>query len=104
MRTRARVFQAALVSVVITALVFAAGWLYNDHEARAAELQFQRGQLDSYYLPDVLDDRYAADTYLLLLKVVPASILAAWLLGTWLICGREALRPAMIKTYFRFPE
>jgi hypothetical protein len=104
MRARTLFFLAALFGCVFCALVFTAGYLWYDHDATAGELQFQRGQLDSYGLPDVTDDRCAADTHLLLLRVVPASILGAWFVGTWILFGREALRPTVIRSYFSAPK
>ncbi len=99
MKARALFFQGALAGALITALVFTAGWLLNDHAAAAGELQFQRGQLDSYYLPDVTDDRCTANTYRDLLMVVPASILALWFVVSWLIFGRESVRLQTLKSH-----
>ncbi len=100
MRARALFFQGALAFCVFSAVVFTAGWLW--YEPGATEWnQFIQGQLgDQSDDGRVAENRYLSDTCLLLLKIVPMPMLAAWFVLSWIVFGRNAFRLETIKSHF----
>jgi hypothetical protein len=91
-------FWGALACSVFVAVGFAIGWLWCDHEV-TNWIQGGRG-LDSSEEGELAEARYLSDTCLLLLKVVPASIVAAWGVVSWIVFGPEAFRLETIKSHF----
>ena len=92
MKARALFFQGALVCTVFSAVVFTAAWLWYDHAASGWGTSEQRSDGDVDDDAGWAECRYLSDTSLFLLKIVPASILAAWFVVSWIVFGREAFR------------
>ena len=99
MRARGIFFLGAPAFSVFCAVFFTGGWLRVDHEVKSWA-QVQRGTgLDSSEEGELAEARYLRDTFLLLLKIVPASILAVWFVVSWIVFGRAAFRLETFKAH-----
>ena len=99
MRGPALLFKLALAALVICSLVLAAGWLWYNQLASAGEIRWHGNELDNSEEGAVAELRYLSDTFLFGLKTVPASILALWVVVSWMVYGRDSLRPATLKSH-----
>ena len=99
MRARSIFFWGALACAVITAMAFTGGWLWYDDEAMGWG-QAHQIQGDTMEEGEWAENRYLSDTCLLLLKIVPASIVAAWFVVSWMVSGRDAFRLETLKSHF----
>jgi hypothetical protein len=100
MKARAIFFVGAPAFSVLCAMFFTGGWLSYDHNATAGEKRWHQNELDGSEEGEVAETRVLGDTYLFLLKIVPASILAAWFVISWIVFGRDAFRLETIKSLF----
>jgi len=111
MRSNITFFWGGLACSAVSAVLFTAGWLWNDHVATTGETLLRQGHLAPYdYEWGGMDDQGVAhgsvpesrawsQDCLVLLKIVPASILAVWLAVSWMILGRDAFRLKTIKSH-----
>ena len=100
MRDQAFFCWGALACSVFSAVGFTGAWLWHDLQV-ASWIQVQADSgLDSSEEGELVDARYSRDTCLLLLKIVPASIVAAWVVVSRILFGRDAFRLKTIKSHF----
>lgn len=100
MKSQALLFHGALAGTVLSAALFAAGWLWFDHKAEGWGTPRQRTDGEESNDAEWAESRYWSDVYLRLLKGVPASVAAAWVVAAVGVYGPAALRWKTIRSHF----
>ena len=106
MSAQAVFFRGALLISTVTAVIFTAGWLWCDRAATIGDNLLRQGELDPYDYEHgsvnhgaVPENRASSHDYLFLLKIVPATILGVWFVGSLIIWGPGAFRWKKLKSH-----